>query len=294
MWRGVLFVLLMMALVHATQGADGEAVRLKVYQGKVGDRWKCEKTSNDTSTMSINLMGKKKKETKKESTTVVYNFELLAKPKGAKKPTKFSRDYSRAERTTNGEKKDLPYKGLTVLFENRDGKYRFTTDGEELADDEAEDFKKEFDPKKGNLPSDQDFLPDHPIKPGESWVSDSEKVLKDCDNIGPFILDKKKTILRGKLLRIYRKDGALYGVIRLDQEIVIKSADFDGQELPAEEGSKITMSYDIDFCIDGSNANEVVVAKVDLKLGFEIPNGSIILTGTTAGQETTTMLPRKP
>jgi hypothetical protein len=81
---------------------------------------------------------------------------VLAKPAGARKPTKLSRVYEVAESSSDGMKKTLSFQGKTVVIEKKGTKFEYTIDGKPLAEDEAQSFASEFG--KGDGPEDEDIL----------------------------------------------------------------------------------------------------------------------------------------
>lgn len=273
-----------------TIAADEQAVLLKVYQDQVGDRWENTKTAADKVTVTVHVGGMSRTVSQKNVLqSVAYTCELLKK--SGDQATRFTRQYTRAVRSENSKKRRLPYHTLKVLFEHKDGKYHFTTNGEKLSDDEAADFEKEFNSEDDDIPENQEFLPNYPVKPGDSWTSDPRQVLKKTRKIGPMLLDKMKSKFSGKLLRTYRKDGALFGVIQLDQVIAIKSVEIDGNVLPAAEKCAIRIAYEVNTCIDGSTKSDAAKVTTQFDLEFTLPNGSLRMVGHTAGTESEVLLP---
>ena len=88
---------------------------------------------------------------------------------GDKQATKLTRTYSVSEKTVGDESTKASYVGDTILIEKKDGKFELSVKGKELKKSDAPDLYKQFSEKKENDPTNEDFLPDEPIKVGATW-----------------------------------------------------------------------------------------------------------------------------
>jgi len=266
------------ALLAPAFGQD-KTFDLKLKKEARGDKVASKSSEKADIKVVIDLMGMEIKNNEKNEEEKDFTEEILEKPPGSKKATKLSRKYTVSEETKDGKTKKHVYAGKTVLVEKKGDKYKFTVDGEELAEDDAEDLEKEFN-KKDEFPlENEDFLPGKPVKLGDSWAVDAEKVVKSFGEDSPMILDAKGTKLSGKLVKVYQKDGKQFGVIELTLLLAVKEMKLDGNATPMKPGSKITGTVTLDVCIDGTSHAGSEKATLKFDLSGEIPNGKIAITG---------------
>src|SRR4051794_34366405 len=108
---GVLFVGL---LACALPAADADAITLKDFKHKVGQRERQTDEERSTTRTVIIRDGKREEKVEKKSKLVVYVAETLAVKDGEKKPVRVQRTYEKAEETTEDGTQKLPLHGLTV------------------------------------------------------------------------------------------------------------------------------------------------------------------------------------
>jgi hypothetical protein len=171
--------------------------------------------------------------------------------KGDMRPGKFKRVYTKAERAEGkGESKARSYQGKTVLFEERAGKYEVSVDGkDELAAADRKQLASAANEGEGQIS--RLLLPDREVKEGEAWKIDG-KTLAKVRAFGK--VDAGRSDGEGKLLRVYRKDGHLFGVI----EYRLKLAP------SAQKGLKIglaELAITLEAAIDGSLGESKMTAK---------------------------------
>lgn len=288
-------LLLAIATGLVATAADEPAVRIEHYESKSGDRFRTRIVSVEKMTSTVSLMGMDNPQKSAQTKTLDYVTELqVIGDSDEGTLTRFSRMYTTATQKLDGGTEELPYHGMTILFEkNKDGSYRFSSEGKLLPENVAADFVAEFAGKKKGSPKNRDCLPDHPVKPGDTWTTDPEKLLKTTNTYGPIVIDKKATTMKGTLVRTYRRDGHLFGVVRLDQSVAVAALKLEDRELPSAGKSQGKLTINVDLCVDGSVCTEAYDVDADFDFAFELPNGTLMLTGTSKLTAEVTPLPLK-
>jgi len=270
--------------------AQDKTYELKLKKDAQGDRVTVKSLEKSDIHVLIDLMGQEIKNDEKETEKKEFTEEILVRPAGAKRSTKLSRTYTVAEKTKGDTTTKQVYAGKTVIIEKKGEKYKFTIDGEEIAEDDAEELEKEFNKKEEFPIENEDFLPGKPVKINEMWSCDTMKIVKSFEADAPFVLDVKATKVSGKLLKVYMKDGKQYGTIELSLLLAVKELKLDGNPSKMKEGSKISGTITLDTCIDGTSHNGSEKSTLKFDLSGEIPNGKITFTGdvnsTKSGEET--------
>lgn len=265
--------------------AGQDAVEIKLYEPKAGDRYKVVKTEKTKTTEMIEVNGNKKNSDKDEAKNVVYTEEVVVAAKGDGKPEKLVRVYEKYEDNTEKGKAGPPLK-TPITVAKKDGKYTFTADGKELGDF-AKTLDEEFN-KPADEPTNKDFLPGKAVKAGDSWKIDTTKFVKSLSEKVP--VDAKAATMTGKLLKTYQQNGARFGTIEMKADFPITGL---GPNAPPVKTAGIKMTLTADACIDGTVADEklktllrfdVVVDTKDVKLNI---NADGVIT------ETTERLPKK-
>ena len=288
--RSIIASLLAIALLAGPPAfAADDAYTLKLYKGKKGDKTENEKTEDSKNNVVINVAGMEMKLDISNGKKEIYTEEILEKKDGDKKATKLTRAYTTAEKTEKGETTKSAYAGETVLIEKKGDKYEFSIKGKALKEDEAPDLFKSFN-KKEDEPDNEDFLPTGAVKVGETWKVAAEKTEKMFKTLGDekMKFDTKKSTIGGKLLKVYRKDGAQFGTLEITFTILVTEIDLEGTAAKAKEGSKMILKGTIDTCIDGTVQFEDGKMEVTIEITAELPNdGSLTISGTTTGIEKT-------
>ncbi|MCI0703219.1 MAG: hypothetical protein L0241_19240 [Planctomycetia bacterium] len=258
-------------VVVAGRAADDETVTLKDYKYKVGDRTRI--TDQDQSIMRSVIIRDETREEKieKKSKIVMYVSETLAIKEGETKPTRFKRTYEKAEETVDGETTKLPLDGKTVVIEKIGDKYKFTDEnGKRLAEGVEEALDKEFKKKKTD-PAD-DYIPKRPLKVGESWKLNTEKMVKDVVT-DKFIADKRRATGSGTLTRAYLFDGRKYGGFEIKLDIPITEMT-DPIKIKLKPGSAMSMHMLAEGNVDGTEPDGVAMMRMSMLMLFEVPGGA--------------------
>src|SRR5262249_8068534 len=138
----------------------------------------------------------------------VYSFRetILEKDPAKHTPVRLERRYDKARVTgANGELRDLPFQGKTVVIERQDKQDRVRIDGgEELKPDEAGPLHDEFnkDPDEAfNLQ--KAFLPARAVALNESWKLNLAPLLASYTKATKMTFDEAKSQGTGKLVKVY-------------------------------------------------------------------------------------------
>jgi hypothetical protein len=293
-----------LGLVLASAGARAdETYAIKIKEAGKGDVAQVDSTDKtDSQTRLLDAAGKLladpngkpvlDKGEKTEKTTA-YRETVLEKEPGKRRATRLERHYDKAQVTTDGKTRDLPYQGKTVLIEKKEGKYHFRIkDGEELEGDDARQLNEEF-----NKDADEEFdlqkavLPGKAVAVNDSWKLDMGPLATTFARATKMQIDADKAEGSGKLVKVYEKDGARFGVMELHLDLPLKEMGEGKNKLTVQAGSKWTMDITLDGCIDGSrlDGTRKSVSKIDASGAVPLPDGTqakLALVATGNSQET--------
>lgn len=286
MLRTHLASLLVFVLAAGVSSAADDTYLLRLYKEKQGDRSENEKSEVSKNIISVSVMGMDQKQEISGGKKEAYVEEILEKKPGERNATKLRRTYKTAEKTERGETEKAVYAGQTVLIERKNGgKLAISIKGKELEKSEAPDLFKSLE-KSDDEPRNEDLLPQHAVKVGETWKVPGEKSEKMFKSLGEekMKIDVKKSNVSGKLLKVYKKDGAQFGVLELTIEVFVTEIDVGGEFAKTKEGSKMSFKATIDTCIDGSVKLEESKMSATIDITANLPgNGSLTLAGTVTG-----------
>jgi hypothetical protein len=237
----------------------GPEYTIKLRGDQEGDKMLVTETSDGSFSSTVLVGAQEKKEAKKAVEKFEYTETIFAMPAGADRPTKVARAYTVAEEQEAGKsKKVFSYAGKTVLIEKKNGTYGITADGKPLPPEEDAQFRKSFE--KPDKVRNEHFQPKKPVKVGESWAID----------IGPLSslpgglsvpVNKDTGTARGKLVRVYEKDGKQWGVIDVKIDFKVEG-DQGGLTMDGDLGLGATF----DMPIDGSSHEGVAKMKMSGKV----------------------------
>jgi hypothetical protein len=255
--------------------AADDKVELKDYKSKVGDRVRVTDDDRTTTRTVIEVAGKRDEKVERSSKLTVYVSETLAVKDGEKKAVKIRRVYEKVEEVKDGKTTKLPLDGKTVVIEKKGDKYTFTyDDGKSVDGKPLETLDKEF-----NKPDEDDeienFIPRRPLKVGETWTMDKEKLVRAMTKEkDPFEIDKKKVIGTGKLADAYTFGGHQYGVFDLMVEFPL-TAMTGAEKIPLKPGSKLAIHITGDGNADGAEPDGAATMRMTLRIFFEADNGVV-------------------
>lgn len=206
---------------------------------------------------NLRVVGGDGKELQKKSQTILltasFTEEIVAK-EANQRPSEVKRTYGKAEIKIGDRAEPFAYSEKTVLIQKMGDAFKFTIDGKALEGRDAGTLTKDFDPKR---PSEEDsekmFLPGKPVAEGESWTVDAKNVLETTSGkeAANKAFDLAKAKGSGKLLKVFKKDGAQYGTIEFNVSVPMK--EFNGR-FPCKEGALLTFQLTGDVCIDGTRS----------------------------------------
>jgi hypothetical protein len=262
-----------LGLVAAFAGAADETVELKNHKSQVGDRVRVTDEEHTTTRSVVKVGDKTEDKTEKRVKVVIYTSETLAVKKGEKKATKITRLYERAEEVKDGTVTKLPLHGKTIVIEKKGDKYTFTDeDGKALDGKPRDDLDKEFNKKDED--DIDDFIPKRPLKLGESWKMDTDKLLRSLSKEKePFEVAKKGVTGTGKLVETYTFGGHKYGVYDMRLEFPL-TALTGATRIELKPGSKMQMHIVGDGNVEGTEPDGVMTMRLTMRVAFEAPNGA--------------------
>lgn len=267
-----LILLAAFAFAPAFATAQGEAITIKVKKAAVGDIGKETKLSTEIVSVNGTAMGQAIKDDQKKVIDVSFSEEVLEVAEGAKKPTKFTRLYQKAEVTVKGETKKISLEGKTVLIVRGEKSNAYTIDGKPVADDAEQFLTGEFSGKKDD-DSHAMLLPSEPVKPGDTWKVDMAKVVKAFEeNMG---IDAEKSKGTGKLVKTYKKGDATFGQFEVSIDLAVTKFGAGMQAFPVKPGTVLTIRFSLDGCLDGSEDTGKAIMTMKGKVEASIPNAEI-------------------
>jgi hypothetical protein len=272
-----------------------EKYTIKLKEVGIGDTLRTE--SKETTLTKSQTMGEKDKQPgktteEKFARDLLFLDTVVERPAAQKMPTKIKRVYEKATLTTfkggaAGDAKAQPYHAKTVLIEKKQAGYEFRIEGGEAFKDPALDNEFNSSPQDAR----KLFLPPEPVAAGGTWKVDTALLLHG------FKPDEKVKVKKadgtGKLVKVYKKDGRLFGVIEtavaLEFTVEVKEAD------PKTKGTlNATQSFatkvSFDGCVDGTLAQGRVDSSSEYHSTsvFRAPDNpavTFITSGTTTGQD---------
>jgi hypothetical protein len=226
---------------------------------------------------------------------LVFRETILEKDPGRPRPSKLKRAYEKAQVTENGKTTTLPYEGKTVLIEKKGKEYQFRTEGgDELTGKDARLLDEEFN-KAPEEDLEKAFLPKKPVAVNESWKVDVAAFVAAYARSTKMPVDAARAEGTGKLLKVYTKDGARFGIVNLHLEMPLKEGKLgeSPNQMTLNAGGKWTVDIALDGCIDGSRAAgsrkgvSQFHATGEIALPPDGKPGKVVLSAKTTARETT-------
>jgi hypothetical protein len=270
LWAAVLTA----GLVAAGAGAADEPITIKLKKAGKGDVVKETKTEDVTNLADVTAGGQTMSSEEKMGSKMVYTDEVLEKGEKDSKPTKLVRTYETADVTKKGEKVDVGLAGKAVVIEKGKDKYTFKMEGGKLTTEAAELLDKEFN-KKDEPDMEEVMMPKKAVKVGDTWEVDAKAVEKMFGD--ELKVDADKVKVTGKLVKVYDKDKAKFGVVDFAIELPIASVNVMGQPLQTTDGSKLKVTITLDGCIDGSVYGGTSSGKMEGNVGLKVPMAEVAL-----------------
>ena len=255
MIRRLIATALVCGLWAAAAPAQDATYAIKFRQAAAGDRIRV--TVSDESESGVALAGVDPQDVpkRKASIELVYTEETVARPAGAKRPTKLVRTYATAEETHDGLSKTLPYLGKAVTIETGDKAFTFTADGAVLGDADAKAVAADLDRAADDPWRPTNLVPAKPVRVDDEWALDAAKLTAAYGADGKITFDRAKTTATGRLTKAYRKASVQYGVIEVKVKLApteLAGLKVGDNPAPLKADSRITVALTLDVCIDGS------------------------------------------
>src|SRR5262249_38776204 len=153
--------------------------------------------------------------------------------------------YEKATRTRNGKTEPRSYEGRTIVFEEKDGKYTVTAEGDKpLPKEDLDELTRKAN--EGSAEQEDAFLPQKPVKVGDTWKVDGKEVAKAFAKSGE--LDPELTSAEGKLTKAYKEGDHQFGVLTL----TLKLAPKPPPNVKFDKPPVVEMTITLDVAIDGS------------------------------------------
>jgi hypothetical protein len=229
-----------------------------------------------------------------------YTDTILERPEGSPVPTKVKRVFEKVVVDSQlpgglASKSDTAQtlSGKTLLIEKKGDKYEYRIEGGEVLDKITNDLNDEFNKQEQDKQT-KALLPRGPVAVNETWKIEAKDFLGD-ETKGMF--QDVKPEGTAKLVKVYKKEGRLYGVIEtvLDLQSKFQSKlDVKGANNPPPMETKGTLKLTFDGCIDGSFAERSFNVKMEMNGTMNMPQGGPVYSSTIASQDYTLKeLPRK-
>lgn len=293
------FLLTLAGAMTAGPAAAQEKYTIKLKELSAGETWKVD--MEQTASFKVKETIEKEKEpriiTGANSLHDVFIETILEKPAGAKAATKAKRVYQQALREStdvNAKEKQRPYHGKTVLIEKKGDKYEFRIEGGSVVENDPAllgDFEQDRQQNK------KLFVPPGPVAVKDSWKADPALFLGDLAKTSDLKVAKAEGT--ATLVKVYKKEGRLYGIIEANVvlEFTAKSRD-DKPGQGTTTDSKAHLQLTFDGCIDGSFAETHIKgdsesqATTTFRMG-ELPAVTSVTVARITFEHFWTELPRK-
>ena len=200
-------------------------------------------------------------QTQSESSAVQGRAKVLKVAEG--KVVEVVLDVARAARTRNGQESVLGVSGKTVQAKRAiGGAWEFTVDGQALSPEETAVLREAMPGGRADdTPSGKAvFAPKMPVKAGESWPVDLEKLARSFGE-GKLTFDLEKSKGTMTLKSVEKREGALFGLIDGEITLLVKSMG----PLPLETPLPLKLAPSIDACIDGRTPDAAMSMKGTMK-----------------------------
>jgi hypothetical protein len=210
----------------------------------------------------------------------VYQETILQRYPMSGKIHSFRRQCERATLEVNKKETQLPYHRRAFTVERTPEGCRVYFEGpappEEFVHDLEEGFarKKDSDPLAGLLPS-------KAVSAGESWVCDPQPLLRAWPKPDQVRVAADRAHGTGKLSKVYRRDGLLFGVLEFRVEAPVVGVEFGGRAA-LESDTSLTFDVTVDACIDGAASALSLRMQDELRVRVRLP--------APAGQQITATL----
>jgi hypothetical protein len=280
--------------IHLKNLGPGDSARFEIKENQ---------TFNDTRGIGKDA----KVEQTKFARHLLYNETMLDRLAGAKMPTRVKRVYEKALDTgasLNGNYQVRPYEGKTLLIERKRGRYHFRLEGGDVLTD-VHELNAEFNYAYSDYWPKEWFAAPGPVALNAPWKVDPKAIAGSQENLGFVRVIKAEGTTT--LVKVFKKDGRLYGVIEavIETEYHIELKDEKGATWYVDN-TKNAFKAKFEGCIDGTFAEGRILSVSassgsSMRSGLNgfgwmnpgIPDTALSTTGIGTFEYTWKELPRK-
>jgi hypothetical protein len=259
-------------------GTDPNATyEIKFRDAQKGEKYDVAKSRNATTTTKT----PNSNQTKQDESRYEYTETILATAPDEPRPTRVSRVYKTAERS------GMPpasYIGKTVTIEKDAKGYKYRMDGKPIPALEQRAISEDFTRGGGKA---EVWLPKGAVKVGEEWPLNIDAVL-GVVGAPPYAIQRGRSKINAKLVRVYKKDDRQWGEIRVNATIVIDTTNEPGPKVKGQIDSELTF----DVVIDGSARAGAMKMTAKGEVGYRDPFGAQV-TWTVDGKQEESITPVK-
>jgi hypothetical protein len=288
--------ILVLAILTAWLGFPGaaraqEAITIKVKEQGEGETVEVKKSSTTTSKVTATDADGKEflNQHKIEGEILHYRETMLARKPG-ERATKIERAYGKVQTVKDDQTSAGPLSDKIVLIVLKGDDYEFTyKSGEAVTGEAAAALAKDFTKKNDtNAELEKLTMPPGPVTAGESWKIDMAKIAALLFKNEAVEVDSARSTGQGTLVKTYRKDGHLFGEMKIKAEMPLKSLGEDEVRLVFKAGAKISVEFLMDVCVDGTSEDGTLKMKMSMTGSASIapaPGATVTVHVTSEGQE---------
>lgn len=271
-------------------GQTQDAITIKIKTEGEGDVILVAK--NDTVKGKFKIEDNKGKVLLDQTTNTEEIAEFKAtivKREGTKRATKLEREYTKFQLKDGDDTRDLLERGKHIIVERDGDKYTLTyKGGEAVGGLPAATLMKEFGRKRESSDVlEKLMLPKIAVKVGDTWKLDMEAVLRELAPPDAEVeYHNAKATGTGKLVKTYKKGERLFGEIRYQVTMPLKSMGKAPMRLDFDEAAKTTMDLSMDVCIDGTSIAGTAKTRIVISGTAKAPGRTIHIESNRASQLT--------
>jgi hypothetical protein len=273
-----------LCVLAASAAAETHTIRLKEYPDPKKPVEVREKLKSAGGVKVTDNAGKVVVDSTKNVEESEQEYTETVLEAGDKHPKKYRCVYRKAVKGEGKKPTAEPFEGRTVIFERDGDRYRVGAEGKPALEGEvlrrlsrAASLKLKYRTK--------DLVPDKAVTVGDTWKV-SVKALAGVAGLGGGEkLDEAKSKATGKLVKVFRKDGAQWGVLEFRLEGAVTALDRVRFETPAKLDMTLTKEVPIDGSADVGKESGTIklkgkgtLAAAGKKFTFEIGTSA---TGST-------------
>jgi hypothetical protein len=256
---------------------DGETTRYE-------DTLTTEMTTRQTDASGHDVAGRRDRSVRR----AVYQETVLQRDPATGAVRSLRRRCDTATLEVNKKETHLPYHGRIFTVERGPDGCRVRFEGTPPPDEFVRELEEGFARKKeANLL--EEMLPRKAVRPGETWSFDPRPLLQAWPKPSQVRLNEDGTVGTGKLVKVLRQDGRLFGVLEFGVEVPVLEVDFGTRGAALEPGARMTVMLNVEGCIDGTASTFALRMQDELtvRVRLRTPSGQPV-TGTLFEQHVRT------